>query len=586
MVLFPADGGLIEVRLVKLTGDNAKAGYFEEYASIKERDPFDDAKVFRRHRSSDDKNCIVDEDLIGNDESDIVGGLDGNASHNGDNSSQGADNGDGQDTNNDDKSDGLSENVGEKKTPGLELKRFIVAQEACYGVEITLRKGFSHGRYYGGFTLILIDLESDKVLYNERIFEKSLQRSYRALEKHERFTVKTLPAGIVGGELKVNVALAFHAMNPDEKSEDSQDVDVFAGLRVQIHRFGRILAQKPTMFELDGMTNTHQNIAQKLHGKPGITKGLSLSGGHNVEDEHAARRRTPYYWITTEIEQTLKIDYFPRAADYLERNGFEKTPIKLERRPWDCLSVEERPGCFRKLQLEDQRRERDHEIVLAELEAHTGRIRGRILDEGICPNKWRSWALLMRRERPLVFMELQKRLRYFWKGEIPPEDLREIKLLESRKRQATSGEKPEVYHTEKEKQGESSGHGQPETISLLSDSEDEQIFEHVVPSLPAPRRANSVIDEQRPAKRIKLEPASNNQMFPVNLSQFNANTSSSSSETNLRRLKQRARELEEGLIAAQTVADMLRARNEMNARIAAMEEEEERRPSDGRSTIG
>jgi hypothetical protein len=225
MVLIPADGGLIEVRIVKLTKEGEKTGYFEEYASINERDPFDEAKVAGKHNSPNDKDCIIDEDLMDSDESDKhKSGNDKNLEINRSNDRDGSSRGENainreKSINKEDSSDETVVDKGsglqvDQSTPGVNLRRFIVAQEAYYGVEITLRKGFSHGRYYGAFGVIIENMTSGKMLYQECIFIKSISRSNLSLDKHERFTIKTLPAVIVDGEVKENVRLSFQAMNP------------------------------------------------------------------------------------------------------------------------------------------------------------------------------------------------------------------------------------------------------------------------------------------------------------------------------------------------------------------------------------
>jgi hypothetical protein len=191
-------------------------------------------------------------------------------------------------------------------------------------------------------------------------------------------------------------------------------------------------------------------------------------------------------------------------------------------------------------------------------------------------------------------------LRYFWKGEVPPEDMLEMKLRDSSKKK-TSGEASKDSSADKNTRGESSRQGKPETISLISDSEDEQISSRAkksmatrtikaepaesqtvdltVPSLPTPRRSSSIISEQSPAKRIKLEPASENFAQTQNPSRKGDDGQTAASDE-LQRLKRENEEIEEELATNQrilatnqTIAALLREKRVKKARIAAMEGE-------------
>jgi hypothetical protein len=95
------------------------------------------------------------------------------------------------------------------------VKRLIVAQEVCYGVEITLKKGFRHGLYIGGFFLALHDVASGKEFFDTRIFTESCQekRSSR-MNDDEVHRIEKIPQVMLEGEVKNDVNLAFHALNP------------------------------------------------------------------------------------------------------------------------------------------------------------------------------------------------------------------------------------------------------------------------------------------------------------------------------------------------------------------------------------
>ena len=62
----------------------------------------------------------------------------------------------------------------EPDIPQRIMTRYILAEHNQYGVEITLRKGFSHGYYDGAFIVIMKDMETGKEMLKKKLFQKEI----------------------------------------------------------------------------------------------------------------------------------------------------------------------------------------------------------------------------------------------------------------------------------------------------------------------------------------------------------------------------------------------------------------------------
>lgn len=101
--------------------------------------------------------------------------------------------------------------VEDRKTYGSVRKRYIVAEEASCGVEVTLKKGFCHADYTGGLYLILKDMDSGKEFYNQRLFEQEF-RNRSPIQIEQRCTITSIKSVLMNGVLRSNVKLGFQKM--------------------------------------------------------------------------------------------------------------------------------------------------------------------------------------------------------------------------------------------------------------------------------------------------------------------------------------------------------------------------------------
>lgn len=94
------------------------------------------------------------------------------------------------------------------------VTRYIVPEDTSYGIEITLKAGFLHGKYNGYIDLILHDKASGAKLYDEYIERKQGLSTKTPLEKDKVYHITKIPAAMVDGKPKSNVELALHALLP------------------------------------------------------------------------------------------------------------------------------------------------------------------------------------------------------------------------------------------------------------------------------------------------------------------------------------------------------------------------------------
>ncbi|EPE29874.1 hypothetical protein GLAREA_01034 [Glarea lozoyensis ATCC 20868] len=280
------------------------------------------------------------------------------------------------------------------------VKRLIVAQEVCYGIEVTLKKGFRHGIYIGGFFLKLDDVASGKEMDDEEVFR-----------------IEKIPQVMLEGEVRNDVSLAFHALNPEDNISDDLNDAQLGSLKVTIVRLGKLRetgAILSSHVSVPDMTKRRDDTGQVNYNKRGVTHDISFIGGTSNDKSSLTAGTTVKNLVNSDTRESYEVIFIPRAASYLEQKNMfeiEKTPIELHHRPWTLVPI-----------IEDQRLTVAHKISLAGEEANTEEIRRQILHEGVRPNKWRKWSQLMARERPILYKELQQRLQYFWRGEIPPEE--------------------------------------------------------------------------------------------------------------------------------------------------------------------
>jgi hypothetical protein len=101
------------------------------------------------------------------------------------------------------------------KNTSFELRRYVIAQEVSYGVEIILRDGFHYGAYDGGLFVKITDMDSGADIYNHSVFKEIFERPHNTpSRKDESVTIKTIKRCVVGGEVVENGKLAFYSMEP------------------------------------------------------------------------------------------------------------------------------------------------------------------------------------------------------------------------------------------------------------------------------------------------------------------------------------------------------------------------------------
>jgi hypothetical protein len=234
-------------------------------------------------------------------------------------------------------------------------------------------------------------------------------------------------------------------------------------------------------------------------------------------------------------------------------------------------------------------------------------IKRQLFELGEIPNRWRGWNQLYKREKKALFENLQvpffeclaltianilKLRRSFWeKGEIPPEDKKPEPETETRSTMNTPTIKEELI----EKISQT-----PPIQVPLSIIKEEPVETAALPTAKKPQPEVILLDDTPPrvSKRtaaniststtptIKTEPVdfgnvpaaacSNTQSgFGGGISkkaklEQGTEISGGDEENDLVKLEEEEERLEEEILAAQRVADLIRKRNESKARIAAL----------------
>jgi hypothetical protein len=104
--------------------------------------------------------------------------------------------------------------VAQTDTLQTSLKRYVVAQGAVFGAKITIKRGFRHGCYDGGFLVSLTDMDSGHKFYARKIFKDSISWSGKVYQTEEDFVIDEIGSALLDGGLRKDTRLSFQAMRP------------------------------------------------------------------------------------------------------------------------------------------------------------------------------------------------------------------------------------------------------------------------------------------------------------------------------------------------------------------------------------
>ncbi|KAN0102756.1 hypothetical protein V8E51_011069 [Hyaloscypha variabilis] len=446
----------------------------------------------------------------------------------------------------------------------FECHRYIASEDTKYSIEVTLKKGFTWGDYLG----IRVHIE-DRA--------RKARVGFGLIDK-------------VGNE-NVNEDLRLETNVPGIEPSD------LGGFNIEAYRYGESTYEQVSesqhqkqMREYQARLATHASkVDEKSFTKHGITHNIAVEGGV----ERPLNPPPKFQYLHTGSKK-VHFHYFCRSLDSLEENSFYKCPIPLEFQPWDSLKDHERQSCFKALQAYDKEALLKHNILEAGPEADAKVIHRQLLELGDIPNHWRGWGQLYTRERQKLFEHLQRRRKFWEKGELPPEERKQepdekpstapAASQSSIKEEPvnTPAQTPPVQTpqtTIKEEPVEApvfpkSKETQPEII-ILDDT----------PPQSSKRKATNVSDIPTPTIKVEpvdldnvriMAPLSNLRALeggPQKRAKFEpdvAGPSANDDEELLKLKEEEEREMEE-LLAAQRVQELIRKRNERKAKIAALE---------------
>ncbi|KAE9374203.1 hypothetical protein N431DRAFT_532970 [Stipitochalara longipes BDJ] len=296
----------------------------------------------------------------------------------------------------------------------FEYYRYTASKDTTYGIEITLKKGFSWGQFLGIKVVV-----HDKAR-NVRIGFRECPKTgwgENLLDTDKRLMVNSLDGVIIGGKRKDDVNLSFRVLATDEDLKLETNVpgiepSDLGGFKIEVYRYGeRNYEELPNSRHEENLREYQARLAtrasmvdEKSFTKHGITHNIELEGGV----ERQLKPPSKYQFLHS-YSKEVYFHYFCRSLDFLEENSFHKCPIPMEFQPWDSLKDHERQSCFKALQTYDKEALLKYTIAEAAPGADVKAIQRQLLELGHIPNHWRGWGQLYTRERQKHFEYLQRR---------------------------------------------------------------------------------------------------------------------------------------------------------------------------------